>query len=100
MFVITSMQLGHNFKIFDGIDCIVSAPPMYRDAVTKESVDKVYKQLFHRMRDLLTKNGVLVLLVNQPNTVKALLPETFVVSELRPVWMGQASLFLLKIVRA
>lgn len=84
---------------FDGIDCIVSAPPMYRDAVPKESVDKIYKQLFHRMRDLLTRNGVVLLLVNQPNSVKALIPEAFQCVELRPVWMGQASLFLLKIVR-
>jgi putative N6-adenine-specific DNA methylase len=84
----------------NGIDCIVSAPPLYRDAVDKDSVDKLYKQLFWRARDIIVKSGVIVLLVNQPNTVKALIPtDLFECVEIRPVWMGQASLFMMKIVR-
>ena len=84
----------------NGIDCIVSAPPLYRDAVDAESVNKVYRQLFHRAKEILTSDGVIVLLVNQPSTVKSLIPaELFTCVETRPVWMGQSSLFLLKIER-
>jgi len=84
----------------NGIDCIVSVPPAYRDAVEKDSIDKVYKQLFHRAKEILPCDGVIVLLVNQPNTVKSLIPlELFECVEVRPVWMGHSSLFMLKIVR-
>jgi len=84
----------------DGIDCIVSVPPAYRDAVEKDSIDKVYKQLFHRAKEIVSTNGVIILLVNQPNTVKSLIPpELFECVEVRPVWMGHTSLFMLKIVR-
>jgi 23S rRNA G2445 N2-methylase RlmL len=79
------------------VDCIVSAPPLYSSLSDIASVDKIYKQLFHRAKDILSKKGVIVLLVNQPNTVISLLTENFTLIENRMVYMGQSEYFCLKI---
>lgn len=79
------------------VDCIVSSPPLYSSVMDVAVIDKVYKQLFHRAKDMLTKSGCIVLLTNQPNSVSSLVPDYFFVSEKRIVHMGQSEYFCIKI---
>ncbi|HLP79980.1 MAG TPA: methyltransferase [Acidobacteriota bacterium] len=87
-----------DLKVGDEVDRIITAPPQYSSSMDPAGIDKLYRQLFHRAKEVLKKSGSITILTNQPMSVKSLASPLFECEEVREVYMGLTCLFALRFV--